>query len=191
MRPAAAVRARFLGLMADSPTPSPRDLAGENASTVASHFGISVSSPCFGRDRHSLPAMARNSTPTADLEPVDARGCRAVGVVGIARDEKDNDRDDDEAGDPPEGERGSVAASSVRAEHQDDGDDRERAQCHADGGGKQFANRLGQHRPVPSVWSGGVSADEERLTRRTPGGPPLAATPIATGPPAAAMPGAV
>ena len=79
--------------------------------------------------------------PEDELERADPVGGRAA-LVGVqAAREREHDRaDHHEAHDPAEHERGTVDAPARRDEHQDDGDDRERAERHGDRGRQHLAD---------------------------------------------------
>src|SRR5450755_4426315 len=66
-KPAASDIARFFGLIADRAAPMPNDRTGVNWSIDFSHFGITGSSPGFGRARHWRTAPKSSSSPSSSL----------------------------------------------------------------------------------------------------------------------------
>ena len=114
---------------------------------AAIHLGIVGVTPGCGRPCHCLTARNRNSTPSRSLitsTDVDAPG---VGVVGAAGDEQHDDADDDQPDDPTGGEGRAVRPCPRRAQHQDHGDDGQRAQGHADGRREDVTDRLAHEHP--------------------------------------------
>src|SRR5215208_2571074 len=114
---------RFLGLTADSATPVATERPGVKRSIVCIHFGSGGRSPPCGREQQQSEQ---------DREPADPVGRRpSLARVGAARDQQDHGSDDREAGDPTKHERRAGGGRARCSEHQDDGDDRDRAERYA------------------------------------------------------------
>ncbi len=70
--------------MLDRSAPSPNDFAAVKLSIVAIHFGISASSPAFGRDFHCLIGEEQEQGAEEQFDDVDGSRRPGVGVIGVA-----------------------------------------------------------------------------------------------------------
>ena len=153
--PAAMASPRFFGLSAESRTPNPSALTGREAVDrlhPCRHRGV------LARLRAALPLLhAEGDRAEAEEQDHDVAERRAAGLVGraggIAQAEHEQ-RHERDPGHPADEERRAVDPRLGREQHQDAGDDRDRADRDPDREREQAAERAGEHGRPPSVVRG-------------------------------------